>query len=107
MGSHRGRNCGRGSADQISRDTTHSRGRVDPRDRGRTAPDAYQERRGLYFDIRKELPGSDEENEVIDMVKKHDWNKELDMVVRFQEKYETVYGNGTINSLNLIYDNIQ
>lgn len=69
--------------------------------------DAYQERRGLYFDIRKELPGSDEENEVIDMVKKHDWNKELDMVVRFQEKYETVYGNGTINSLNLIYDNIQ
>ena len=69
--------------------------------------DQYEERRGLYFDIRKELPSSGLEEEVITMIRNHDWNSIPDDVIRFQEKYETVYGNGTENSLNLIYDNIR
>lgn len=68
--------------------------------------DAYQERRGLYFDIRKELPGSGEESEVIKLIANHDWKKPMPEVKAFQEKYETIYGKGTENSLNLIYENI-
>lgn len=69
--------------------------------------DEYQRRRGLYFDIRKELKSSDDEEEMLKMVSKHDWNCELTEVIAFQEKYETVYGSGTINSLNDIWENIQ
>lgn len=68
--------------------------------------DEYQERRGLYFDIRKELPSSESEDQIIKMIKNHDWTKTQERVVAFQEKYETVYGNGTTNSLDLIYQNI-
>lgn len=68
--------------------------------------DEYQERRGLYFDIRKELPSSGSEDQVIEMIKKHDWMKEPVEVIAFQEKYETVYGEGTKNSLELIFQNI-
>lgn len=68
--------------------------------------DEYQKRRGLYFDIRKELPSSGSEEEVIEMIKNHDWTKVSKEVIAFQEKYETVYGEGTNNSLNLIYENI-
>ena len=68
--------------------------------------DEYQNRRGLYFDIRKELPSSGKEDEVIDMVKNHNWDSDLKEVILFQEKYETVYGEGTKNSIELIYENI-
>lgn len=67
----------------------------------------YQERRGLYFDIRKELPSSENEKNVIEMIKNHNWSAIPSDVIHFQEKYETVYGNGTDNSLNLIYENIK
>ncbi len=69
--------------------------------------DEYEKRRGLYFDIRKELPSSDKEEVVIQMIKNHDWSTVSEEVIHFQEKYETVYGNGTENSLNLIYENIR
>ncbi|SDZ88896.1 CDP-glycerol glycerophosphotransferase family protein [Selenomonas ruminantium] len=68
--------------------------------------DEYQKRRGLYFDIRQELPSSYSEQEIIQMIKKHDWSRSPQPVVEFQKKYETVFGEGTKNSLNLIYDNI-
>lgn len=67
----------------------------------------YNEYRGLYFDIRKELKSSGDETELLKMVASHDWSEEPKEVYAFQEKYETVYGNGTINSLNDIYENIQ
>lgn len=66
----------------------------------------YQKRRGLYFDIRQELPSSGEEETVIRMIRNHDWHKIPSEVVEFQEKYETVFGQGTENSLNLIFENI-
>lgn len=67
----------------------------------------YERRRGLYFNICEELPSSKEESEVIKMIKNHDWTIKPEKVYEFQQKYETVYGEGTINSLNLIYENIQ
>ena len=67
----------------------------------------YEKRRGLYFDIRKELPSSNKEEDVIQMIKNHDWSIFPEQVKLFQEKYETVYGSGTKNSLDLIYENIQ
>ena len=57
--------------------------------------------------IRKELPSSSSEEKVIEMIKNHSWNIPPDEVIRFQEKYETVYGNGTNNSLDIIYSNIK
>lgn len=66
----------------------------------------YNARRGLYFDIRKELPSSGNEKEVIQMIKNHDWNIIPNEVIAFQEKYETVFGNGTKNSLDIIYKGI-
>lgn len=66
----------------------------------------YQTRRGLYFDIRQELPCSEKEEEVLKMIANHDWSKEPEEVIAFQKKYETVYGSGTINSLNEIWKNI-
>lgn len=67
----------------------------------------YERRRGLYFNICEELPSSKEELEVIGMIKNHNWSIRPNRVYEFQRKYETVYGEGTINSLNLIYENIQ
>lgn len=69
--------------------------------------DAYQENRGLYFDIRKELPSSGDEEEMLKMVATHDWSKTPEVVVEFQKKYETVFGSGTENSLNDIWENIK
>lgn len=67
--------------------------------------DEYEKRRGLYFDIRKELPYGTLEEEVIQLIKDNNYN--IKNVVDFQQKYETVFGKGTENSLNDIWNNIQ
>ncbi len=69
--------------------------------------DIYNEVRGLYFDIRKELPYHEGEAELLDMIK-HSDSKEIvnKYVIPFREKYASEYGNGTKNSLNEIYEHI-
>lgn len=69
--------------------------------------DEYEQQRGLYFDIRKELKFSDSEETLIYMIKNHDWSNIPKEVISFQKKYATVYGNGTQNSIDLIYKNIK
>ncbi len=69
--------------------------------------DSYNSIRGLYFDIRKELPYASEETQLLDMIKNADLKKNVsDWVIPFKEKYATEYGNGTRNALNLIDNNI-
>ena len=69
--------------------------------------DDYEQQRGLYFDIRKDLKFSESEKNIIYMIKNHDWMNPPKEVIDFQRKYATVYGNGTQNSVNLIYENIK
>lgn len=70
--------------------------------------DKYNEIRGLYFDIREELPWEESEKDLLEMVKKANLNENIEKyVIPFRNKYATEYGNGTKNSLNEIYDNIK
>lgn len=69
--------------------------------------DEYQKRRGLYIDLRNELPCAETEQEIIKMVATHDWNMEATDTIKLQEKYETEYGNATQKSVNLVYQNIK
>lgn len=67
----------------------------------------YNRIRGLYFDIRKELPYAEKETELLDMIKHTNLRANVnDWVIPFKHKYATEYGNGTKNALDLIYSNI-
>ena len=69
--------------------------------------DKYNEIRGLYFDIRKELPWQDKEEDLVRMIKEAQLdNVVTQYVIPFRDKYATEYGHGTENSLNEIYKNI-
>lgn len=68
----------------------------------------YNRIRGLYFDIRKELPYKEDQKELVEMVKNSDLKRVVnDYVIPFKNKYETEYGNATSRSLDLIYNNIK
>lgn len=68
----------------------------------------YEEIRGLYFDIRKELPWCEKEKDLVQMIKKAQLKDVVNkFVIPFRDKYATEYGHGTENSLNEIYKNIQ
>ena len=70
--------------------------------------DKYNEIRGLYFDIRKELPWKESEKDLLEMVKNADLKENINnYVIPFRSRYATEYGNGTKNSLNEIYENIK
>ena len=70
--------------------------------------DKYNKIRGLYFDIRKELPWKESENDLLTMIKNADLKKNVDQyVLPFRNKYASEYGNGTKNSLDEIYKNIK
>lgn len=70
--------------------------------------DKYNTIRGLYFDIRKELPYKENQGDLIQMIKRSNLNKVInDYVIPFRTKYETEYGNATDKALDLIYNNIQ
>lgn len=70
--------------------------------------DKYNEIRGLYFDIRKELPWKESEADILTMIKDADLKKNVDQyVLPFRNRYATEYGSGTKNSLDEIYKNIK
>lgn len=68
----------------------------------------YNSLRGLYFDIRKELPYHEDQSELIKMIKECDLNKVVtEYVIPFKNKYETEYGNATKKALDIISKNIE
>lgn len=70
--------------------------------------DSYNRIRGLYFDIRKELPAKADERELLEMIKETNLESNvLQYVIPFKHKYATKYGNGTINALDIIYQNVK
>lgn len=67
----------------------------------------YNRVRGLYFDIRKELPWKENQGDLVKMIKGSDLEMVVkDYVIPFKNKYETEYGNATHRSLDIIYENI-
>lgn len=69
--------------------------------------DLYEKERGLYFDIRKELESTDDEDQLLDLILHSDFKKNVkDFVIPFRNKYATEYGHGTQKAVDLIYKNI-
>lgn len=67
----------------------------------------YNTIRGLYFDIRKELPWKNSQSDLVQMIKNSDLSRVIEEYVKpFKAKYETEYGHATEMALNLIYTNI-
>ena len=67
----------------------------------------YAEKRGMYFDIRQELPWSENEDGIISMIKDSDISELCESSRRFQQKYVSEYGEATEKSLDLIFAALQ
>lgn len=68
--------------------------------------DKYNKTRGMYFDIRKDLSNTDNEEEMVEMIQKIDWDYESEKARKFRDKYVQQYGNASAKVLDLIYDRI-
>ncbi len=64
----------------------------------------YIEHRGLYMDLRDELPYSSVEDELLVKIK-DEYN--YSQLINFKNKYSSVYGSGSINCLNDIFERIK
>lgn len=67
----------------------------------------YQETRGLYFDIREVLPYAEKEEDLLQLIKDGYTDTQKDAVLKFQQKYAPIFGHGTSNAVDLIYDIIK
>lgn len=66
--------------------------------------DVYNEKRGMYFDVRKALTGGDiSEDELLVLIKYDDLDSNIKKVRNFREKYVTEYGYATEETVNAIY----
>ena len=69
--------------------------------------DKYKEMRGMYFDVREELPGgSISEEELLSMIKNGDKQEAVERVKAFRRKYVTAYGHATEATVNTLYQMI-
>lgn len=68
----------------------------------------YWENRGLYFDIRKELPNSNNMNELIKILEDIELNYEFycDITDKFRKKFIDEFGHSTKKIIDEIYDMI-
>ena len=67
----------------------------------------YNKTRGLYFDIRQELPGGGlNEEELLLLIRDGDKTEIMQKVEEFRQKYITAYGHATELSLDIIYDHL-
>jgi CDP-glycerol glycerophosphotransferase len=66
----------------------------------------YEEKRGMYFDIREYLSGSASEDGVIALLSKLDANKEIEKTVAFRNKYMNFYGEASKKTVDCIAEHI-
>lgn len=66
----------------------------------------YQSKRGLYFDIRKELEMeiNISEDYILNEIKNLDYEHRKMITIRFRKKFVTEFGNAAKKTSNLIYD---
>ncbi len=68
--------------------------------------DEYAEKRGMYFDIRTHLSGSDTEDGVLKLLKSIDLEREKEKTGLFREKYVQYYGNAAEIALQCIAEKL-
>lgn len=67
--------------------------------------DTYKEKRGMYIDVRNELPGgSVTEDELLQMIKTLDLEKAVERVRTFRSKYVTAYGHATEKTVDVLWE---
>lgn len=66
----------------------------------------YKKARGMYFDIRMELPSTDNEDELINMIKTYNHIDMEAKVKKFRKKYVKQYGNASQKALDVIFNAI-
>lgn len=64
--------------------------------------DKYASERGMYFDIREWLPSSDNEDDILSIIKRGDMEKLIARTKAFQQKYVTAFGTATKQSLDVL-----
>lgn len=70
--------------------------------------DTYKEKRGMYIDVREELPGgSVSEDELLHIIKTLDSKKAVDRVHAFRCKYVTAYGQATKDTVDTLWELLQ
>lgn len=68
----------------------------------------YEEKRGMYFDVRKELTGGEiNEDELLDLLERFDIEENVEMVRRFRSQYVTEYGHATEATVDAVYSMLQ
>lgn len=68
--------------------------------------DRYTKERGMYFDIREYLPHTDNDDELIRLIKSTDISIKSETTISFQKKFVTIIGSASKKALDIIYDNI-
>lgn len=68
--------------------------------------DEYTKNRGLYFDIRKELPSANDEESLLKLIEQIDLKKASECAQIFQIRYVTEFGDATMKALDIIYKNL-
>ena len=68
--------------------------------------DDYSQNRGMYFDIRKYINGSNNENELLQIIKTLSYDNEVSKTVAFRDKYVNYYGNSTKQCIDYIANKI-
>lgn len=68
--------------------------------------DKYSSLRGMYFDIREYINGSDNENQLISLLKNLNAEQEIKKTRVFRQKYVNYYGNAIKQSLDCIAESL-
>lgn len=70
--------------------------------------DRYASKRGMYFDIRKELCtlNLDSEDSLLEEIKSGNWKGRAQITEAFRDKYVTAYGNSAENAIEIIKSNL-
>ena len=66
----------------------------------------YSSLRGMYFDIRDFINGSDNEEQLISLIKNLNTEQEVEKTRVFRQKYVNYYGNAVKESLDCIAENL-
>lgn len=68
--------------------------------------DKYEEKRGMYFDIRDYLSGSASEDGIFAILKDFNIQEEIEKTVAFRNKYMNFYGEASKKTVDCIADHI-
>lgn len=66
----------------------------------------YEEKRGMYFDIRDYLSGSSSEDELIKILLYMNYQLEVKKTIAFRKKYMNFYGDASKKTVDYIAENI-